>query len=595
VTEPVPRSSPQGSVAARQRAASLIGRTISDRYKILDLVAMGGMGAVYRAQHLRMHKELAVKVLHPETEGFPELVARFEREAVAGAHVDHPNVAAAIDFGEFDGGSRFLVLEFITGVTLRELINKGPMPARRAGAIVRQVADALTAIHKKGIVHRDLKPRNIMVVDDAGETEPRPDARGAEELVKLIDFGLAKVPVEELSPLAQDVDDARRSLTAAGVVMGTIGYLAPEAAMGMRSVGPLADLYSLGVIFYQMLSAREPFDGADAATLFGQHRSAPVPPINERNPEVTVAPEVEAIVRRLLEKDPADRYPDAPALVAALDATFPRATSKRPSAPRPVSAPPTAVAPARVSVGPRQAVWIAGAIAAVAVAVAVVSITQGGGDAPVAQPTSSSPVAGPVGRPQSAPARSPSVVERLREVAERKDAAGAAAVLIEIADKDQAAFKDRAVQAEAAAVAEIAATGGRAADPIFDRLATALGTEGLDILYDLVAREQRQSAVDRGGIAPPTAAGPRSRAILGRPDVLARATPAMRVAYELRRSTCQHRPNLFPRAANDGDDRALEILTSMQPPACTRRDACCLEKHRELERAIAEIQARLRR
>src|SRR5215207_9320293 len=155
----------EGSDAARKRAAALIGRTLSERYRIVSLVAMGGMGAIYRAEHLLMRKHVAVKVLHPEVEGFPELVARFEREAVAGAHVQHPNVAIASDFGKFDGGSAFLVLEYIEGITLKDLMDRGPVAPWRAASIVREVAAGLSAVHQKGIVHRDVKPRNVMIVE----------------------------------------------------------------------------------------------------------------------------------------------------------------------------------------------------------------------------------------------------------------------------------------------------------------------------------------------------------------------------------------------------------------------------------------------
>jgi serine/threonine protein kinase len=183
VAEPLAGGVAETSAAAQERAAALTGRTISDRYKILELVAMGGMGAVYRAEHLLMHKEVAIKVLHPETENFPELVSRFEREAVAGAHIQHPNVAIASDFGKFDEDSRFLVLEYIRGKTLREIIDEGPLLPTRAAAIARQIALGLAAVHAKGIVHRDVKPRNIMVL---------PGARMGEDLVKVIDFGLAR-------------------------------------------------------------------------------------------------------------------------------------------------------------------------------------------------------------------------------------------------------------------------------------------------------------------------------------------------------------------------------------------------------------------
>jgi serine/threonine-protein kinase len=617
VSDPIDETSAGGSAAARERAAALIGRTISERYKILDLIAMGGMGAVYRAEHLLMRKNVAVKVLHPETEGFPELVERFEREAVAGAHVDHPNVATASDFGTFDGESRFLVLEFIQGSTLRELMTHGPIPAVRALRIVRQIAAALTAVHAKGIVHRDIKPRNIMIIGETRHTlRVNLHTRGAEDVVKLIDFGLSKVPVEQLSLSARDTDGDRRSLTAAGVIMGTVGYLAPEAALGMRSVLAPADLYSVGVVFYEMLCGVPPFEGANDLEIFTRHRKAPVPPIAARNPGVSVPAEIEAIVLRLLEKDPGRRYADAEALIEAIDgvlgstsadpgpslaqlAAAANAASMRPEA----NAPPDAEVPPESAIRSPRTGWIVALVVAVAGVVAVIVSRTGG---PTAEGgVASSAALSALTLPASAivnaasapppPPRAPSVVERLHATAETHDSANAVAVFVELADRNRAAFGDRAVQTEAADVAELAAPSGHAADPIFDRLAAPLGADGLDILYDLVAREQHSGdPLERAGLTAPTSAGPRARAILGRPEVLARATPAMRVAYELRRAPCLSREGLFPRAATDGDDRALEILTAMQPPACSRKDACCFLKHRQLERAIAEIQTRLR-
>ncbi|XXT19122.1 protein kinase [Sorangium sp. So ce429] len=302
--------------AAKQRAASYLGRVISRRYRIDEVIAMGGMGAVYRGEHVHMHKRVAIKILHPDTERLPELVQRFEREAIAGAHIQHRNVATATDFGEAEDGSFFLVLEYVRGTTLHEIIRRGPMPAARAALIARQLAAALDATHAMNIVHRDLKPRNVMVVEPHGD------------LVKLIDFGLAKVSVDQLRRSAAAPESVRMGLepesrpvrlTTAGVIFGTIAYLAPESALGMDFVDERADLYALGLIFYEMLAGKHPFLARDPVELFNQQRSAPVPAIAEHSPGVAVPPAIEAVVRRLLEKQPRARFETAAELIAALD------------------------------------------------------------------------------------------------------------------------------------------------------------------------------------------------------------------------------------------------------------------------------------
>ncbi|WP_437688956.1 protein kinase domain-containing protein [Sorangium sp. So ce176] len=302
--------------AAKQRAASYLGRVISKRYRIDEVIAMGGMGAVYRGEHVHMHKRVAIKILHPDTERLPELVQRFEREAIAGAHIQHRNVATATDFGEAEDGSFFLVLEYVRGTTLHEIIRRGPMPAPRAALIARQLAAALDATHAMNIVHRDLKPRNVMVAEPQGD------------LVKLIDFGLAKVSVDQLRRSAAAPESMRMGmepesrpvrLTTAGVIFGTIAYLAPESALGMDFVDERADLYALGLIFYEMLAGKHPFLAKDPVELFNQQRSAPVPAMAEHSPGVAVPPAIEAVVRRLLEKQPRARFETAAELIAALD------------------------------------------------------------------------------------------------------------------------------------------------------------------------------------------------------------------------------------------------------------------------------------
>jgi serine/threonine-protein kinase len=219
----------------------------------------------------------------------------------------HPNVVTVHEIAQHEDGSWFLVQDFVRGETLRDLINRGPVEPRRAARLARHVAAGLTAAHDMGIVHRDIKPRNLMLV-----TEP-------DERVQIVDFGLAKVPVESLSVLD---DDSRRSLTQAGVVLGTVAYMAPEAALGMRSIDRRSDLYALGLILYEMLAGKHPFTATDPITLFKQQRTAVPPAIRERSPGVEVPAVLEAVVFRLLEKDPDDRYPQARALTVALDAAI---------------------------------------------------------------------------------------------------------------------------------------------------------------------------------------------------------------------------------------------------------------------------------
>ena len=294
---------------AQERATALIGRIVGGRYQIVELIAMGGLASVFRAKRTTDHHEMAIKVLHPEMEALPEMIERFEREAIAGKHIFHANVVTVHEIAQLEDGSWFLVQDFVRGRTLRDLINEGPVAPLRAARMARHVAAGLNAAHDMGIVHRDIKPRNLMLVD------------GPEERVQIVDFGLAKVPVENLS--LQD-DNSRRSLTEAGVVMGTVAYIAPEAALGMRSIDRRSDLYALGIILYELLAGRHPFTADDSVEMFRKHKQVRPPPMRERAPDVSVPPALEAVVMRLLEKDPDARYPHARALMVELDAIIAR-------------------------------------------------------------------------------------------------------------------------------------------------------------------------------------------------------------------------------------------------------------------------------
>jgi len=292
--------------AASERAAALVGQTVVDRYRLEELVAQGGIASVFRATRLADGQEVAIKLLHPEAEGLPELIERFEREAIAGKHIFHANVVTVHEIAQLQDGSWFLVQDFVRGETLRDLVDRGPVDAARVARIARHVAAGLTAAHDMGIVHRDIKPRNLMFVG------------GPDDKVQIVDFGLARVPVEELS-----LHHSEGRITRAGVVVGTLAYLAPEAALGMSSIDRRSDLYALGLIMYEMLAGQHPFFAADPVTMFTLQCTAPPPPIRERSPGVVVPPVLEAIVMRLLAKDPDLRYQHARALVVALDAALP--------------------------------------------------------------------------------------------------------------------------------------------------------------------------------------------------------------------------------------------------------------------------------
>src|ERR1700722_19088495 len=283
---------------------SLVGHTLSGRYLIERLIGEGGMGAVYQAEHTHMRKRLAVKVLHPEMSRLPEVVARFEREAMAAAHIEHPNVAAATDFGKLDDGSFFLVLEFVEGTSLRDAINPGPMELGRALHVARQISSALARAHALGIVHRDLKPENVMLVRREEDAD----------FVKVLDFGIAKVPVGSL--VGEHKATPGQALTQLGMVYGTPEYMAPEQALG-QPIDARADLYALGAMMFEMITGARPFDHESKVTLLGMHVTAPIPRMSERAPAANVPPEIEAMVTRLLAKEAGARFADAKELIEA--------------------------------------------------------------------------------------------------------------------------------------------------------------------------------------------------------------------------------------------------------------------------------------
>jgi serine/threonine protein kinase len=261
-----------------------IGTVVAERYRIVEFLGQGAMGSVYRAMHLRIARTFAVKVLHPELSLVSEMVARFEREAIAAGRINHPNVAAAIDFGRLPDGAFFLVLEFVSGTSLRtHLETHGPLSTTDALAITRQIASALVAAHGAGVVHRDLKPENVMLV---GTDEGSPQ-------IKVLDFGIAK--------LTRDSDADGPVLTRMGTVFGTPEYMSPEQAGGSEA-DARSDLYSLGIILYELLTGKTPFCHTELVIVLTRQMNAPPPPLPE-----TVPLRIRRLVESLLEKRPEQR------------------------------------------------------------------------------------------------------------------------------------------------------------------------------------------------------------------------------------------------------------------------------------------------
>jgi eukaryotic-like serine/threonine-protein kinase len=622
---------------------SLIGTTLGGRYLIERLLGEGGMGAVYQAEHTHMHKRLAVKVLHPEMSRLPEVVARFEREAMAAAHIEHPNVAAATDFGKLDDGSFFLVLEYVEGKSLRDAIGAGPLDLGRALHIARQIASALARAHGLGIVHRDLKPENVMLVAREGDAD----------VVKVLDFGIAKVPVGTLGGVQKTPGQA---LTQLGMVYGTPEYMAPEQALG-QAVDARADLYALGVILFEMLSGVRPYDHESKVTLLGMHVTAPIPKVADRVPAVSVPPEIDALVAKLLAKEATARFADAKELIDAIDGVSAQLSARGliGEMPAPLSMQssrstqsssgaimsvlgvgPTSLAQQRPGMGPLWPIeqrlapllrsapaWVTprralvGASAVVGLLLVVIVTAARGGPAPTAGGT----LAGSVYVPPPSPPdpKIDEVVAGAQAKLERGDYASAIDELSAVEKKhgdrsevhmlleraytgvhngheamreaglwlstDANASADPKLQEEVRNAALVR----ESADDAFSLLESKMGTRGLDILYDI--------AFGVSGRQYPQAAT-RARHSLDLQDVRSRASPALSVLLDFREAkTCDARKVLLDRAHDQGDGRLVSVLQSLEVSrGCGFLGALdcypCLHKDRQLRDAIAAIQER---
>jgi len=288
----------------------LLGQTLAGKYLVEKLIKRGGMGAIYQGKHVLMDKTVAIKVLRPALAVDDDVVARFSREAKAASRISHPHAVSVTDFGESENGIVFLVMEYLEGRTLKEIIrSEGAMPLTRVVEIIRQVTGALEAAHGQCVVHRDLKSDNIMVSQTNGG-----------DWAKVLDFGIAKI---QQPASVKDAD-----LTAPNLVIGTPQYMSPEQCSQTQPPDARSDIYSLGVIIYEMLAGRVPFTGESATMIMMQHVQDAPPSVLATRPDLP--PAVDGVITRALAKVPADRFQTAGEVFAALSAAAGEGVSAAP-------------------------------------------------------------------------------------------------------------------------------------------------------------------------------------------------------------------------------------------------------------------------
>jgi serine/threonine protein kinase len=270
-----------------------VGRTLDEKYCVEERLGAGGMGAVYRARHLLMDRPVAIKVLHQRLVEDEAARVRFQIEARAAVLLQHSNAVSVTDFGQTSEGCVYIVMELLEGRTLREILSReAPIETARAVSIMLQISDAVAAAHEAGIIHRDLKPSNILVTQSADQPA----------VVKVLDFGIAKLASDKLG------DDDATTLAQRNTVIGTPRYMAPEQSNGFE-LTPAADVYSLGVILYEMLTGMAPFTGSTPAEIAHKHTNDQ--PHSPRAIVAAIPEDVERVVLHALEKQSSDRPANA--------------------------------------------------------------------------------------------------------------------------------------------------------------------------------------------------------------------------------------------------------------------------------------------
>ncbi len=331
------------------QAGSVIGTVLSGRYLLESKLGSGGMSTVYLATDETLERRVAVKLLHAEISDQPDQIERFRREARSVAKLSHPNVVSVIDAGE-DGGHPYIVFEYVEGETLKQRIERlGRLPLDESAAYAIEVGRGLAAAHGRKLVHRDVKPQNVLI---------DPDGRA-----KVTDFGIAR-------------SLEAKGLTATGRVLGTTDYVAPEQAMG-QSIDARSDIYSLGVLLYEMLTGEVPFQAETQVGVAMKHVNEPLPPVESRRPEVSAA--LAAVVETSTAKDPEQRYGTIAAMLRDLEAALEVEVSRAGRSTGEVTSVLDSVPPRRRRIFTRRRMSVAGillVLAAAAAAVAIVAITS---------------------------------------------------------------------------------------------------------------------------------------------------------------------------------------------------------------------------
>ena len=281
------------------------GMIIRNKYEIVARIGVGGMGVVYRGRHLTFNEVCAIKILNDSTAEDKTFLQRFQTEAVVTRKLRHPNAVRVDDFDYTDDGRPFIVMELVEGKNVGEVLQaEGPFPVPRAMRIAAEVARALGAAHQLGFIHRDIKPGNIVLTQD----------EKGREVAKVLDFGIAK--------LRQAAGDASSGMTMTGMVVGTPLYMSPEQFMGKKAgeeIDGRTDLYSLGVVLYQMVTARLPFEGDTLYSLMMQHIQGTVRPPDEVAPELHIPSSLSRVILKAIDKDRAARFQNADEFIAALE------------------------------------------------------------------------------------------------------------------------------------------------------------------------------------------------------------------------------------------------------------------------------------